>query len=617
MDRGPTSMSATGRTGTAARARTVASRIASAGLLACVLAAPPVLAQESARAAADPAATHRPAGSFSGAVLAARTAERDADYDTAIRFLREALDLADGADVDLERSLLRALLFDGRFDEAVETARGLEEGGAVRDDQQNVILLTLVTDALRSREFNRAVGMLDVEGVNDLDRLVVDGLLGWAHAGLGDRDAARAALGSMLADTSPEWVRFYARYALGMIEEHLGNVEGAREAYARVVDTTELGAQLRETYARAVLALATLEARAGDAVAATAALDKGEGVLGLDPVVVDLRARLGRGETVPRHVASVADGASELLYGLGMALAGSRAGDLARNYLQFSRALVPDAAAPLIGLAQIEELSDRPEKAIELYDEVPGNSALAPIAKLQQGLNLADLERLDEAQEVLRSVLEQRPDDVRVVLALGNTLALGEDWREAASLYDGAIARIAEAKASDWVLYYRRGIANERLKEWPKAEADFLKALDLRPEHPPVLNYLGYSWIDMDMNLERGLEMIRTAVRLQPNSGAYVDSLGWAYYRLGRFEEAVKELERALGLETSDPVIHDHLGDAYWRVGREREARYQWGHALKMDLDVEDRRRIRRKLTEGLEPVAEEAPDRPRKDDKA
>ena len=597
--------SAKGPARTPGRASLMRASLVALGL---ALAATPAAAQDAPRAAsADAAETHRAAGSFSGAVLAARTAERDADYDTAIRYLREALDLADGSDVDLERSLLRALLFDGRFDEAVEAARRLEEGGEVREDQQNVILLTLVTDALRSREFNRAVGMLDIEGVNDLDRLVVDGLLAWSHAGLGDRDAARAALETMLAETSPEWVRFYARYALGMIEEHLGNVDSAREAYTKVVDTTELGVQLRETYSRAVLALASLEARAGNAEAATAALDKGQGVLGLDPVLVDLGDRLGRGEAVPRHVASVADGASELLYGLGMALAGSRAGDLARNYLQFARALVPDAAAPLIGLAQIEELSDRPEKAIALYDEVPANAALAPVARLQQGLNLADLDRLDEAQAVLRGVLEQRPDDVRVVLALGNTLALAEDWREAASLYDGAIARIEAAEATDWVLYYRRGIANERLKAWPKAEADFLKALELRPEHPPVLNYLGYSWIDMNMNLERGLEMIRTAVRLQPNSGAYVDSLGWAYYRLGRFEEAVTELERALSLETSDPVIHDHLGDAYWQVGREREARYQWGHALKMDLEVEDRRRIRRKLTNGLEPVAEDA----------
>ena len=572
--------------------------------LAVALIAPAANAQQAGVPAELPAA-----GSFSGAVLAARTAERDADYDVAVRYLREALSLAGEEGLDLEQSLLRSLIFAGRFDEAVEIAERLEEGEQVSDDPQSTILLTLVTDALRSREYNRAVQLLDVEGVNDLDNLVISALLAWAHTGLGDREGAMAALAEVDAEGRPEWVRFYARYTKAMIEEHLGNLSAAREAYTRAIASEALGGQLRETYARAVAGLASLEARSGDLEAARAALDTGERVLVADPMIQFVRERLESGATVPRHVTSVADGGSEVLYGLGMALAGSRAGDLARNYLQFSRALAPDAGAPLVGLAQLEELSDRAEKAIAFYEEVPADSPLTDVARLQRGLNLADLERLDEAKTVLREVLEERPEDIRVVLALGNTLALAEDWRDAATLYDTAIARIDEPQRNDWVLFYRRAIARERLKEWPQAETDFLKALDLRPDHPPVLNYLGYSWIDMNMNLDQGLEMIRTAVRLQPNSGAYVDSLGWAFYRLGRFDEAVTELERALSLETSDPVIHDHLGDAYWRVGREREARYQWGHALRMDLEPEDRKRIRRKLSDGLKPL--QAGERP------
>ena len=236
---------------------------------------------------------------------------------------------------------------------------------------------------------------------------------------------------------------------------------------------------------------------------------------------------------------------------------------------------------------------------------------------LQRGLNLADMDRLDEARTELRAVYDERPDDLRVVIALGNTLAMAEAWDEAAELYDEVLAGIEDTETVHWLLFYRRGIAHERLDEWPSAEADFQRALELQPDHPAVLNYLGYSWIDMNTNLDEGLEMIRKAVSIQPNSGAFVDSLGWAYYRLGRFEEAVTELERALTLETSDPVIHDHLGDAYWRVGREREARFQWGHALKMDLEPEDRRRIRAKLTDGLEPVAENGDAADADDDRA
>ena len=553
----------------------------------------------------------RPAGSFAGAVLAASTAERDADYETAVRFLREALafEETDGLE-DGERGaeglrlgLLRALVLSGRFDEAVGVARALEEGEGVGADPQNLILLTLIVDSLNAREWNRALALLDVEGVNDLDRLLFATLTSWAHAGGGDREAALEALAGL--EQGPEWVGFYADYARAMVFEHLGATEDAAAEYQSALDRQELGSQLRETYVRIAAALAGLQARGGNADAALATLAQARDAVGGDPLLAALGERIAGGGEARRHVEGVADGASEVLYGLGMALTGSRAGDLARNYLQLARALNPEAAAPLIGLASVEELAGRPEAAIALYDQVGATDPLADLARLQRGLNLADLDRLDEAEEALRALYEQSPDDLRTVIALGNTLALAEKWQDAATLYDEVLAGIDQLERVHWQLLYRRGIAHERMTEWPSAEADFLQALELRPDHPPVLNYLGYSWIDQGTNLERGLEMIRTAVRLQPNSGAYVDSLGWAYYRLGRFTDAVRELERALSLETSDPVIHDHLGDAYWRVGREREARYQWGHALRMELDTEDRRRIRAKLTSGLEPVAE------------
>ena len=559
--------------------------------------------------------TIRPAGSFAGAILAARTAERDADYDVAIRFLREAIGYSDEGDLNLEQALLRAQLLGGAFDDAVETAQLLEDGGNVSADPQNVILLTLVVDALRTREYNRAIQYLDVEGVNDLDNLLFSGLLSWVHAGLDQEEEAFATLDG--SASGPEWVRLYVDYNRGMLAEQFDRVDEAREHYTNAISNEALGGQLRETYARAAAALASLEAREGNREAAVAALDQAERVVGGDALLDYLREAIDAERPVPPHVTGVADGASELLHGLGMALTGSRAGDLARNYLQFARALAPDAAAPLIGLAQVEEQADRPALAIELYDEVREDSPLSSIAMLQRGLNLADMDRLDEARAELRSVYDERPDDLRVVIALGNTLAMAEAWDEASELYDEVLAGIDEVETIHWLLFYRRGIAHERLDEWPSAEADFQRALELQPDHPAVLNYLGYSWIDMNMNLDEGLEMIRKAVSIQPNSGAFVDSLGWAYYRLGRFEEAVTELERALTLETSDPVIHDHLGDAYWRVGREREARFQWGHALKMDLEPEDRRRIRAKLTNGLEPVAENGDAADADDDRA
>jgi Flp pilus assembly protein TadD len=154
-------------------------------------------------------------------------------------------------------------------------------------------------------------------------------------------------------------------------------------------------------------------------------------------------------------------------------------------------------------------------------------------------------------------------------------------------------------------LYYRRGIAYERLKQWDKAEPNFRKSLELAPDQPDVLNYLGYSWIDMGINLEEGMKMIRKAVELKPRSGFIVDSLGWAHYRLGNYTEAVEELERAVDLMPEDPVVNDHLGDAYWKVGRRLEATFQWNHSLANKPTPEDQARIENKLKNGLTEKAE------------
>ena len=151
-------------------------------------------------------------------------------------------------------------------------------------------------------------------------------------------------------------------------------------------------------------------------------------------------------------------------------------------------------------------------------------------------------------------------------------------------------------------MLYARGITLERAKRWPEAEKDFLRALEFEPEQPFVLNYLGYSWIDQGLNLARAQDMIRRAVELRPNDGYIIDSLGWGYYRLGKFEEAVREIERAVQIRPEDPIINDHLGDVYWCVGRELEARYQWQRALSLGAETDRENTIKSKLAVGIKP---------------
>jgi Flp pilus assembly protein TadD len=149
---------------------------------------------------------------------------------------------------------------------------------------------------------------------------------------------------------------------------------------------------------------------------------------------------------------------------------------------------------------------------------------------------------------------------------------------------------------------------HERLDNWELAEADFRAALALNPEQPQVLNYLGYSMVEKQVNLDEALNMIERAAAARPDSGFIVDSLGWVLFRIGRYSEAVVHMETAVALMPVDPVVNDHLGDVYWSVGRTREAEFQWSRALSFvdptDADGEaDPDRIRRKLEIGLDAV--------------
>ena len=192
-------------------------------------------------------------------------------------------------------------------------------------------------------------------------------------------------------------------------------------------------------------------------------------------------------------------------------------------------------------------------------------------------------------------------DQLQVLDALGSIQRSRKLYADSTETYTRAIALIAKVDRRHWPYFYARGTSFERLKNWSAAEADLVKALELAPDQPLVLNYLGYSWIDQGLNLDKGMALIEKAVALKPDDGYIVDSLGWAHFKLGNYKEAVRYLERAVELKPDDPILNDHLGDALWRAGREREARFQWDQALSLNPEPEDLEKIRKKLSVGLE----------------
>ena len=546
--------------------------------------------------------------SFSGAYLAARVAEVDNDLDGAIAYYRRALAF-DPENQPMQQSLMLALISQGRFDEALPYAEKLKNV----PDVERFSRLAMAADSIRKKDYKATEPLLKLVVESDLDSLISKVMTAWAKFGAADTPGALAELENL---EGPDWYGIFVTYHRALIADAAGLDQQAEAAYQAAVDDVMAGSAAPESWLRAAEAYAGFLARAGKKDAALAALDRSEEFSAGRLPIAALREKINKGETIARLVANPADGASEILLNLGTALNRGGGESFVRLYLQYALALKPDSDVVLIELASVAEQQQDAEEAIALYRRVPAASPLKRLSELQLGLNLADLDRRDEAIQRLKALLDENPSDMRAYLALGGVYSSKDDFRAAAGVYDRAVTRIetessftpaGPRKTANWNIYYQRGIAYERLKEWPKAEPNFRKALELFPNQPQVLNYLGYSWVDMSMNLEEGLDMIRKAVDLRPSDGYIVDSLGWAYFRLGRFDDAVRELERAVSLKPDDPVLNDHLGDAYWRVGRKLEATFQWSHARDMKPEPAVLASVEKKLAEGLPNIEDKA----------
>ncbi len=332
----------------------------------------------------------------------------------------------------------------------------------------------------------------------------------------------------------------------------------------------------------------------------------------LDPELVRLRERLAAGEPVPFDtVVSAKDGIAETFFSIAGALQGEASDTYTLLYSRMAEHLRPEFTDAILQSAGLLENLGQHDMAVEVFRRVPRDDPAFHLAELGRAEALHAAGRTDAAVEVLESLTETHGDVSAVHVALGDILRRLERFEEATVAYDRAVALFEDDEPGQWGVYFARGITHERSDEWKEAEADFRKALELRPNQPQVLNYLGYSYVELGENLDEALDLIERAVAAQPNSGYIVDSLGWVYYRLGRYEEAVEQLERATELLPTDPILTDHLGDALWAVDRKREAQFQWRRALSFDPEEKDADRIRRKLEVGLDAVLEAEGEEP------
>jgi tetratricopeptide (TPR) repeat protein len=544
-----------------------------------------LLSLPSALAAETPTPQELAHATVAGSYLAARHAGIERDSAAAAAYYLNALK-ADPRNADLLSHTFLSVLTDGDIDEAGRLADRLIQV----DRSDRIARLVIGVRALKQKQYGlaRQNFVQSVRGpVTDLTAAL---LSAWALSGVGD---TRAALDTLDRLTGPEWYGIFKDLHAGLILDVANKRRDAGKRYERAykADPTAL---------RTVQAYGHYLSRTGGKDEALRIYQEFDKAVPNHPVIVEEMKEVGAGEKLPPLVDSPQSGAAEALYGLGASI-GRRGGeDLALIYLQLSLYLEPNQAMALLSLADLYDSLKKPDLAIKIYDRVPASSPLHRNAEIQIASDLDSLDRTDEAKKRLERLIAERPKDTEAIMALANILRGRKEFAACADAYGKAIATVAVPEKSNWVMFYFRGICYERSKQWPKAEADLKKALELYPDQPLVLNYLGYSWIDQGVNLDEGMNMIRRAVEQRPDDGYIVDSLGWANYRIHNYDEAVKDLERAVELKPDDPTINDHLGDAYWRVGRVLEAHFQWSHAKDLKPDPEDLPKIEQKLKSGL-----------------
>lgn len=530
--------------------------------------------------------------SLYGNYLAGRHAGAIRDMEAAADFYEHALAEDPGNPVIVERAFLLSVTA-GNISNGLSLASQIVE----RDPSNRTARLVRALSAVKAKNYDRAIEEIDAAAPGPFTALVGTLATAWSRAGKGEGEAAFAALDTFRDRPAFDLFRVFHE---ALIADYLGDAARARTAYLKAQEASGAASL------RIVQAYGRFLERQGD-VELAREIYNNYGRLAPDhPIVEDALNRIEQGIKPSALVRSPADGLSEALYGLASALAQESGIDISILYTQLALYLRPDFDVARTLLADLFERGDGLEDAIAAYSKVGKGSPLYENAQIQIAIDLDRLDRSREAVGRLRALIRQYPASIEPLTALGDILRGREDYAEAANAYSRAIELAGEPDPRYWTIYYARGMCYERIKLWPSAEKDLKLALELSDEHPLVLNYLGYSWVEQKANLSEAMAMIRKAVQLRPNDGYIVDSLGWAYYRLGDYEQAVEHLERAVQLQPDDPTINDHLGDAFWQVGRRIEARFQWQHALEMGAEPEQAAKIERKLKEGLAPAAEE-----------
>ncbi len=526
-----------------------------------------------------------------GSYLAGESALTNKDNQSAIYHFKNAInskELDTEHGYDIAKKLCNLYLLEGDIENCILLGKKIEKKLSSNSIDNANILMALIVADIKEKKINSALTRLKKIEKSSYERFSVPIIEAWLIA-LEKKNfrKAKQKLNELEKDSSINGLR---NFNLALIHEFFNKNDEALIYYQKSINAfTQPSYRLVEISANAF-------ERNGDFDKAKEIYIKFLSSSNDNLLVENSLKRIENKEKPNKLIANLNDAIAELFNTIASSFRSDFTNDFSIIYSYFSLYLKKDLEVAQLYLAELLENNNKFEEANTLYEKIKPSSSFYWHSKLKKARNLELLGNNKESISILEEMSNEKKDRYDSLKLLGDIYRNYDKYGEAIKFYNEAVIRIKKISSEHWDLLYSRGMAYERNNQWELAEKDFLKILELRPDQPDVLNYLGYSWIEQDINLDQAKKLILKAVNLKPRDPYIVDSLGWAYYNLKEYKKAVEELERAVSLKPTDPIINDHLGDVYLKVNRELEALYQWKKAIQFNPEKDLRIKIEKKI---------------------
>lgn len=511
-----------------------------------------------------------------GSYLSSRFAQVHHDWNNAADFLDDVVHL----DVSDEELLTRSMILamgSGDVERAFKIADVLKNA----DKQNSVANIFLTMHAFKEKDYKTAETILKSTPIDPTIQFVGPFVNAWLNAAQGKVD-----LTALQGNT----VQLYHGI---LISDFLDNHEAVEKMIKKALSVEDINTAEIER-------IADLYGHVG---LTDKAIDLYQKVLDAENDSHGLQGKIdrlksGKNEPLFKEIENVDEGMAQAFHDIANILSNEKNDESARVFAHIALYLDPTKSETKFLIGDINTRHKQYDEAIQHYKDVPKSHGDYIKAQHKIVDIYEDTDRLDDALSLLENLANA---DVDTMIKKGDLYRRQDKFKKAIKAYDLAEKKLGgDIPENYWHLHYVRGISYEQSDNWKQAEKDLKAALKFQPDHPYVLNYLGYAWADQGENLDKARDMIQRAVDLRPSDGYITDSLGWVLYRMKDYNSAVKWLEKAVELMPYDPTVNDHLGDAYWKVGRRLEARFQWERAKNHSDDEEQIKTISEKLVNGL-----------------